>query len=316
MKKINFLLIGTGQIAATHIAAIKSLPEANLAGIYSPSDYGRALALAQVHGVKAYKTLEGALGDEKIEAVDIVAKNFLHAPLGIKAAQYGKHVLTEKPMATTVNDADKLIAVCRKNKVKLSVIFQNRFAPVYLELREKIRHGKLGKVNLAVFSWMLKRDEKYFSSSPWRRSIKEAGGGFLMMNAIHYIDLLQWFLGPVSAVAAETGKFKYHKNGIEDTAWAGLRFKSGARAIIYGTTAASASQPPRLEIIGAKNSRVVADSRGIIASPSFFSAQINDFILAIRKNRQPAVDGKEGKKSLAIVAALYRSARMKKEISL
>lgn len=313
MKKINFALIGAGDIAQTHIAALNSLKEINLVGVLSLNDYKKSFSLANQFGIRSYKTFKEVLDDKNIEAVDIIAKHDLHAKLGIRAANYGKHVLVEKPIATTLEDADQMIKACRENKVKLSVISQNRFATPYINLKKNIDKNKFGKMNLAVFSWIIYRDRNYFSSSSWRRSKKQAGGGFLIMNAIHYIDLLQWYLGSVFSVYGGIAKIK-HKTEVEDTAYAVLKFKNNSKGIIYGTTAAPFSLPPEIEFYGTKNIVKIRDDNYMINSKEIFAKQIRDFALSVINNKKPLIDGFEGRKSLEIVLSIYKSAKLKKEI--
>lgn len=316
MEKINFALIGTGNIAKTHLAALMSCQQANLVGLLSLNDYNKSSYLAKKFKLRAYRSLEEVLTDKEIEAVDIVAKNDLHVKIGTSAAGQGKHVLVEKPIGLSLKGADKLINACKENNVKLSIISQNRFAQPYIRLREAIQNNKLGPINLVVAGWIIHKNKEYFTSSPWRKSEREAGGGFLMMNAIHYIDLLQWLLGPVVSVSAEVGQFKQRKIEVEDTAIATLNFKSGAKGIIYGTTAASRSLPPFIKIYGSKDEISVEDKQYLICSEGLFAKQIGDFISSIKENRKPLVDGLEGRKSLEIVLAIYRSAKLKKEVSL
>lgn len=263
--------------------------------------------------VKSYSSLKETLNDKEVDAVDIVAKHDLHAKLGIQAATCGKHILVEKPIATSLKEADDLIRACNNNKVKLSVISQNRFAIPYINLKKTVNENKFGKINLAVFSWFISKDKNYFISSSWRKSKKEAGGGFLIMNLIHYVDLLQWFLGPVVSVCGKIKNFK-HQMEVEDTACAILKFKNGALGIIYGTTAASAAFPPAIKIYGDKGSAEFSDDDYLITSKDIFAQQIRDFTCAILENKKPAVDGIDGRNSLQTILAIYRSARLKKEI--
>ena len=312
-EEINFALIGSGAIAKTHIDAFNSLRETRLRGVLSLSDCKKSLDMANQLGIKSYNSFKEVLNDKDIDAVDIIAKNNLHARLGIAAANCGKHILVEKPIATSLKDADRLIETCKKNKVKLSVISQNRFIPSYINFKKNIEKNKFGKINLAVFSWIIRKNKNYFNSSPWRKSKREAGGGLLIMNLIHYIDLLQWFLGPVFSVYGEIKNFK-HKMGVEDTVCAVLKFKNGTLGIGYGTTAASVGFPPAIKIYGTEGSVELIDSDYLITSKDIFAEQIRDFSRAILEDKKPAVDGMDGKNSLRTVLAIYQSARLKKEI--
>lgn len=316
MNKVNFALIGTGHIARTHIAALNSLKNINLVGILSLSNYEKSVSLANQIGVDAYKSSQELFNDERVNAVDIITRHDLHAKLGIQAAEYGKHVLVEKPIATTLKEADQLINACKKNKVKLSVIFQNRFNDIYVNFKRNIDKGKFGKINLVVFSWIIHRDKSYFfENSSWRGNKKKSGGGFLMMNAIHYLDLLQWYFGPVHSIYGGISNIK-HKIEVEDTAYAVIKFKNNSKGIIYGTTAAPVSLPPEMEFYGTRSIAKIKDNNYIINSERAFARQIKDFVLSIINNKKPLVDGDEGRKSLEIVLSIYKSEKLKKEVFL
>jgi UDP-N-acetyl-2-amino-2-deoxyglucuronate dehydrogenase len=315
-KIINFALIGTGGIAEKHIVAINAVKEANLLGVLSLSNLNKAKKIANKYNVKVYTDYLDVLNDDKVEAIDIVSRNDMHAKLGIKAADHKKHVLVEKPLTTNLNDADKLINACFKNKVKLSNVFQNRFADIYQRLKEDICKGKFGKVILVKFSWCLYKNNNYFLSSPWRKSKKQAGGGLLIMNIIHYIDLLLWFFGPAVSVTGKIKNRKFKNIQVEDTVWAVIRFKNDIEAIIYGTIASPVSAPPSLEIYGAKKNFSFKDSLNLINKEKLFAEQISNFTQAIQKNKKPLIGGREGRNSLEVVLNIYRSSKLNREVKL
>jgi len=315
-KIINFVLIGTGNIAKTHINAINSIKDANLIGVLSLTNLAKAKKIASLYKIKAYKTYLSVLNDSKVDVVDIISRNDMHAKLGIRAANYGKHVLVEKPLATNFKDANKLINACYDNKVKLSVIFQNRFADIYQKIKKDIYKNKFGKINLVKFSWCLNKNNNYFLSSPWRQLKKQAGGGLLIMNIIHYIDLLIWFFGPIISVIGKTKNCKFKNIEVEDTVWAVIKFKNNIEAIIYGTIAASNNTPPSLEIHGTKANFIFEDNQYLVANEKLFAKQIKNFVQAIQNNKKPLINGEEGLKSLEIVLKIYQSSKLDREIEL
>lgn len=313
-KVVNFVLVGAGDIAKTHITAINSIKEANLIGILSLTSLARAKKLAAQYKIKAYKNYLSVLKDNKVEAVDIISRNDMHAKLGIKAANYGKHVLVEKPLATNLKDAGKLVNTCRDKKVKLSIMFQNRFADIYQKMKKDIYRNRFGKINLVKLSWCFNKNNNYFLSSSWRKSKKQAGGGLLIMNIIHYIDLLLWFFGPVMSVVGRTKNCKFKNIEVEDTVWAVMKFKNGVEAIIYSTITACVSTPPSLKIYGTKANFIFKDDQYLIADEKLFTKQIENFAQAIQNNKKPLIDGEEGLKSLEVVLKIYQSSKLNREI--
>jgi UDP-N-acetyl-2-amino-2-deoxyglucuronate dehydrogenase len=312
-KKINFAVIGTGKIADNHIKAIASLKIAKVVGVLSLYHKNRGTDLSRRFGFKNYRNYEEILNDETIQAIDIIARNDLHASLGIRAAQAGKHIIIEKPIATTLKDVDRLVKASVKNKIKFSVVFQNRFAPLYKKLKQDINAGKYGKINFIFFSWELKRDHSYFAGSPWRRNKKQAGGGAMMMNGIHLIDLLAWLFGPIKSVYGKIDNLK-RRIPVEDTAYAFLNFANQIKGYIYCTTAGKVSLSPRLMIFSDKGRFEIYDHNYRVDNFELLKEQFKDFIKSIKNNRAPSIDGWAGRKALAAVITIYESAKKNQEI--
>lgn len=334
---IRFALIGTGVIAEKHAQSIQSSKDAQLVAIRS-SDKTRAEQLAKKFNIpKVFTDYEALLKDPEIDAVDIVTTNNQHADLGIKAAKAKKHVLVEKPIDISVKKAEHLIQECKKNNVTLSVISQHRFDEAILQVKDLLQKGALGKPILGHCSIKWARNKDYYEASAgWRKTKEQAGGGVLIMQTIHHLDLLQSLLGEVTSVHGMTTNLK-HNLEVEDTAVALLKFKNGAIATLEGTTSLPYSLNDRLEIHGDKGS-VVLKKRGFLHRIAVLTAplsklqklklkfstyktgtikdQIEDFIQAIQEKRQPKVTGEDGLNALKTILAIYESENLKNEVPL
>ncbi|HEY7140799.1 MAG TPA: Gfo/Idh/MocA family oxidoreductase [Methylomirabilota bacterium] len=334
-RPFRFGLIGAGVAAEIHVAAMRRVPGVEVAAV-ADAHPERARALAQRHGIpEVYPTGEALARRASVDAVAVLTPHHLHRRYVRAAARAGRHVLVEKAIAHTVADADALIEACRTAGVVLAGIFQNRFTPAARALRATVERGALGRVFLASVTVKEHRDPRYFLDAPWRGRKAEAGGGVLMIQAIHMLDLLHWVLGmPRRAVArAETA---VHAVEVEDVAVGLLEFDGGVLAALQATTAAVPEQPPSVEIHGERATAAVSGSWGHLAfslrpagsegerptdvdaaaaaehraMPSVepYAEQIGDFVAAVREGRPPLVDGAEARKALLIVDALYRSA--------
>ena len=264
-----------------------------------------------------------------VDAVAVLTPHHLHLPYVVAAANAGRHVLVEKAIANTVAAADELIEACRVRGVTLAGIFQNRFTPAARRLRETVGGGVLGRVFLASVTVKEHRPPAYYLGSPWRGRKAEAGGGVLMIQAIHMIDLLLWVLGMPRRVVAQV-RTAVHDVEVEDVTVGLLEFEGGVLGALQATTGAMPEQPPSVEIHGDRGTATVSGSWGHLAfrlrtgseldeavaeepraaRPSVepYAAQIADFVDAVRTGRLPLVDGAEARKALVVVEALYRSA--------
>jgi predicted dehydrogenase len=264
-----------------------------------------------------------------VDAVAVLTPHHLHLPYVLAAASAGRHVVVEKAIAHTVAAADELIEVCRVRGVTLAGIFQNRFTPAARRLRETVDGGALGRVFLASVTVKEHRSPRYFVDSRWRGRKAEAGGGVLMIQAVHMVDLLVWVLGMPRRVVAHT-RTAVHDVEVEDVAVGLLEFEGGVMAALQATTGAMPEEPPSVEIHGNRGTATVSGSWGHLrfrlrtgaepgvdvepgprpTQPSVepYAAQIADFVAAVREGRPPLVDGAEARKALVVVDALYRSA--------
>ena len=334
-------LIGAGNISDTHARAASAIPGVTVSAVYARS-VERADRLARQHGARAYTDFDRFLDHRPMEIVAIGTPSGLHATHGIAAAGRGLHVLVEKPIDVTVARADALIDAARANGVKLGVFFQDRFAPGVRTLKTLIDEGRLGRPILASARVKWFRPREYYAGSTWRGTQALDGGGALMNQGVHTADLLLWLLGPVRSVFAKTAT-ALHTIEVEDLAVAVLEFANGALATLEATTAAFPGYPRRIELSGTEGSLVLEENRliaidlrtdgrpgpfgrgdsaddsararsaaassPVVADVSGHRAVIEDFIQAIAGDRPPYCDGREGRRSVALVEAIYESAR-------
>src|ERR1700720_1252109 len=322
-------LIGSGNITQTHARAARAIPGVQISAIYG-SNHQTVARLATEHHAKPYNDFAAFLAHKPMNLVILGTPSGLHAEQGIAAAQHGLHVLTEKPLDTTTKNADALIAAADKANVKLAVIFQDRLKPNIQRLKQWLDRGLLGKPLLVHASVKWYRPPDYYSSSKWRGTFALDGGGALINQAIHTVDLLVWLLGDVARVEARTATV-LHKIEAEDTAVANLEFASGAIGTLLATTAAYPGYPRRLEITGTEGTVILEQDRilatnlrhpqsitsaaapdenqsassALVSDVRGHQALIEDFLQAIERNTTPICDGREGRRSIALVEAIY-----------
>lgn len=339
--QIGFGLVGTGLIAKVHAQAIDSIEGAKLVAVCGRSADATADFAGSLSAV-AYTDFSEMIARDDIEIVNICTPSGTHRELGLLAAAAGKSVLVEKPIEISTERADDLIDACKRHGVKLGVIFQSRFARAALRMKEAIDRGELGRLMLgdAYVKWY--RAPEYYSESSWHGTQALDGGGALINQAIHTVDLLRWMMGPVAAVCAMKGALRYPDIEAEDTLVSCLRFQNGALGVIEAATSAAPGFKRRLEISGERGTIILegdeisvwsvdgADTAGAASgeqldggssNPATIAIeghrrQIEDMIDAVRNDRQPAVTGGDGRLSLELVEALYRSANENRVIEL
>ena len=326
-------LIGGGNITKTHARAARAIAGVEIAAIYG-TNANQVAELCREHGGKPYGDFEAFLAHRPMDLVAIGSPSGLHAAQGIAAAQRGLHVLTEKPIDISTERADALIEATERSGVKLGVMFQDRMKPGIRELREWISAGRMGKPLLVDARVKWYRPPEYYSRSRWRGTLALDGGGALINQAVHTVDLLLWLLGDVARVQSRTAT-ALHAIEAEDTAIAILEFASGALGTIQATTAAYPGYPRRLEITGTEGTVILEQDRLLAANlrnaPASISAGVpdenqsassavvsdfrghqalfEDFLQAIERDSVPICDGREGRRSIALVEAIYRAAR-------
>lgn len=337
MEKIGFAILGAGMIADYHrqaVAANAGLGAELVAiGHYNPARFAE---ISRKFGVPCLSQAE-LLAHPAVDVVCICTPSGQHAEQTIAAAQAGKHVLVEKPMALSLAEADAMIASCRQAGVKLGVTLQRRTESPFPQMRAAIEAGDLGELTLGLVSMPYHRPQAYFNQADWRGTWAMDGGGVLMNQGIHLVDLLVWLMGDPTEVRAYAGTLQRDIE-VEDTLAATLHFANGALAAITATTTAAPGFPHRLEIYGTRgaiqvegeavgrwtlveptqarvepveitqvaNAGAGSDPRGIKAAGH--TAIFRDFIQALRSDGRPLIDGVEGRRSLATVLAIYQAA--------
>lgn len=340
MQRFRFGIIGIGNIAPVHAAAIQGTPGGELVAIATRNPE-RGKAFADQHGAAWYADYRELLARSDIDAVTLCTPHDLHLPMTLAAAESGKHVLCEKPMALTVAECDEMIQACQRAGTTLGVVFQGRFEPLAVQLKAAFDAHQLGELVWVSANTVWYRSDEYYKSGPWRGTWAHEGGGVVINQAIHAIDLLQWLAGRPRRVTAKA-RTLHHSIEVEDAALALLEYPGGRLGLIQATTAAFPGSPERLEFYGTRGSviyhkgqgrlewhtvepredRVVeaAASSGAAApmdiTASAHTAQFQDFVEAVRDTRPPRVDGREGRKSIELVEAIYRSARLDAPVEL
>ena len=342
-EQFRFGIIGAGVIGPTHAAAIASLPDALVAAVSDPIEE-RARKLADQYGAAAYDDPQAMLQREGLDVVCVCTPSGEHGAHAATAMRAGCHVVVEKPLEITVERIDALLDVQRETRRKLAVISQHRFDPASVRVQGLVRDGALGMLVLgnALVPWW--RTQGYYDSGAWRGTWALDGGGVLMNQSIHSVDLLQWLMGPVRSLYAYTGTLA-HRMETEDVAVAVLRFESGALGTIAATTGAYPGTGTRIEVFGDRGSAVIeADALGYLhlagdetsigaqggapsagggtaSDPAALShnthaLQIADLIRTIREDGTPLVDGLAGRHPVAIIRGIYEAARTGKEVIL
>ncbi len=337
MPDIGFGIIGCGFVGSVHAESITDADQGKLLACYDV-DEKNVKEFAEKYNLQAYTDLERFLARDDIQIVSICTPSSLHGSLGIKTAEAKKHVIIEKPLDITPQKCDAVIDVAHKNGVKLTVIFQSRFKEAAQALRSALEDGRFGRLVLgnALVKWY--RSPEYYRKGGWKGTKKYDGGGALINQSIHTIDLLQWIMGPVKEIQSKV-RTLIHDIEVEDTALAILEFENGALGVIEGTTSIYPGFDERLEIHGEngcaciEGNRIAAwefkeerkedeqikligqedksggakEATGI--STQYHQRQIEDMIDAVLSDRKPLIDGEEGKKAVEIIHRIYKGSR-------
>jgi UDP-N-acetyl-2-amino-2-deoxyglucuronate dehydrogenase len=339
--KIGFGLIGTGMAGVTHAREMQFVDEGEIVAVCSRNE-DNVRRFAREHGVRwCYTDYRELLANPDVHVVNVLTPTGQHGEMTIAASRAGKHVLVEKPLEINLQRADAMIRECRHNGTKLGVIFQMRFGAVARKLKAVISSGAMGRIFLADAIDKSSRTVAYYQSGEWRGTKELEGGGCLMTQSIHIVDLLQYLIGPVKSVVGRVGTM-VHDIDVEDTATALVRFENGAMGIIESTSSIRPGLKSRLEIHG-ENGTIIAnaqydqilfwDVKGVpqepVAEPITLGdiddpwaypqvrhrVQLQDMIDAIREDRDPVLTGEDARVSLAINMAIYESARTGSEIA-
>ncbi len=342
MKTWNFGIIGAGMIAGFHAKSIAHLENARLVGCCA-KNIGNAKKLAVEYNCTAFTDYKELIRSDEIDIILIATPSGFHMEPALEAARYGKHVLCEKPMEITLERVDKMIEAHEKSGTYLGGVFNYRYNDALAPLKKAIDTNRFGNITYASVHVPWWRPDKYYENN-WRGTRELDGGGALMNQSIHMVDLIQYLMGPVESLQAFTATLG-HQIEVEDTAVSILKFKNNALGYIYGTTASYPGQFRRLEITGTKGTIIqVEDSfkvwdfidnteedkkilkqfgeikgGGGVSDPAAIpfenhALNIKAFIDAIESGQKFAIDGKEARKAVEIVLAIYRSAEEKRII--
>jgi UDP-N-acetyl-2-amino-2-deoxyglucuronate dehydrogenase len=337
-ERIRVGIVGAGLIGQVHADALILLPEARLTAVCDPVP-GRAtsFAAAKAPDARAFESLDALLEARAVDAICVCTPHPQHATVVEACAARGVHAIVEKPFTPRLAEADRAIAASRRHRTKLSVIFQRRWYPGSRRIREAIDQGRLGRPILGECIVEFWRGQDYYNLGPWRGRWDTEGGGVIMNQAPHMIDLLQWYMGPVEEVFCFWDNLIHPYVEVEDLAVAVVRFVGGGLGlikasnctnpqlrygvIVTGSTGATVSvvlndgEPMGHNVvwtIPGESGNVAAwlaeeQASGQKEFPDFHALQIRDFLAAIREDREPAVTGEEGRKTVEIMEAMYRS---------
>lgn len=351
-EKLRFGIIGCGVIGPLHAEAIVSLPNAELVAV-ADSELAKAEKLAATYKITPYQDFNAMFASEELDVIDICTPSGLHGEHACAAMKAGYHVIVEKPMEITNERIAEMLRVQQQTGRKMAVISQHRFDEAAMQVRKLVQEGALGRLVLgnAAIPWW--RSQKYYDSGAWRGTWKLDGGGVLMNQSIHSIDVLQWLMGPVKSIHAYTDTLVHHME-TEDVAVAVLRFISGAVGTISATTGAYPGVTTRIEVFGDRGSAIIENDKlaylhlsrddqeevgaygggatqkkspgeqaekGGAHDPAAIQTnthaeQIADMIRAIQNNSIPFVDGIAARHPVEIILGIYEAARTGREVIL
>jgi predicted dehydrogenase len=340
-KKFGFGVIGCGVVSRFHLEAIRDIENAKLIAVCDISEDAARNTAHQYGCINWYTDYRELLGRDDIDIVCICTPSGLRRDIAILAARMGKHIIVEKPIEVSLERIDDMLRECEKNGVVIAGIFSMRYNEHYRLLKEAISEGRFGRLSMgdAYIKWY--RSQEYYDSGKWRGTRLLDGGGALMNQSIHFIDLLQWMMGPVKEVFGVSGTLAHQGIEVEDTAAAIVKYENGAIGVIEGTTAAYPGIGTRMEIHGENGSVMMEDNiikrwefrephpmdqklrelsmevhKGGAADPmnidgSLHRKQIEDILSSISAGQPPLVSGQEARKSVEIIHSIYKSAQQK-----
>jgi predicted dehydrogenase len=346
MADLDFAIIGTGLIAEFHAAAIAATPGAQLAAVYARGREGRE-AFAKKHGCRTGESLAEIVGDAGIRAVCITTPSGAHAEAAVPLLEAGKAVLCEKPLEVSLVAVDRILAAEKQGGGVLAGVFQMRLGRGVRLLKAAIQAGRFGRLTLcsAYIKWW--REPAYYTSSNWKGTRALDGGGALMNQGIHAVDLLQWLAGMPVEVSAFSATLAHAGIEVEDTLAATLRFAHGGLGVIEASTSSYPGSDLRIEIIGDRGTAVLVNDRlvrwdfaeaqpgdaeaiagqdnveikGGTSAPGAISAEghrqlVADLVAALREGRAPMIPGAEARQAVALVLAIYEASRSGRAVRL
>jgi UDP-N-acetyl-2-amino-2-deoxyglucuronate dehydrogenase len=357
MSKPRTAIIGCGKVAHLHAKALQHIEECTFSAVQSRNPE-RAKDFAAQYGVNAYFTIEEMIATEKIDIVIICTPHPEHKGPALIALNAGCHVLVEKPLAVSLADCDEMINTAEKNKKNLGMISQRRFSPSSVRMKKAISDGKIGMPALGAVIMLGWRNEAYYKSDPWRGTWEKEGGGVLVNQAPHQLDLLQWFMNDeFKELYGICENINHPYIEVEDTATAILKFKRGgianivvsnsqkpgiyAKVHVHGSNGASVGvqtdggsmfiagipsvvEPPKNDIwsIPGEESMLAQWEKEdaeffktVDPTGYYIQLQDRDFIASVIAGKEPQVTGREGRKTVEIFHAIYKSSRENKLVS-
>lgn len=338
-SKVKLGIVGCGVIGPKHAGIIAKLPHTELVAVADVIP-ARADALASEYGCRAYHSYEELLQQEDIQCISVCTPSGLHGEMAIAAMESQKHVIVEKPLEISLEKIDAMIRTSEETGMTLAGIFNYRFNSASIRLKKAVEEGKLGTLVLgdAYIKWF--RSQDYYESEAWRGTWELDGGGALMNQSVHFIDLLQWIMGPVQSVSAHIATRAHSDLTVEDVSTATLQFKNGALGTIVGSTAIKPGCPGKLEIHGTLGTVVIeenqisrwnldgqeelSDQRAGSAAADDpaklglegHEAEIAHIADAILAEQRPAVDGPAARHAVEIILAIYQSAAQGNRVEL
>lgn len=342
MKKYKVAIIGCGNIFPMHAASIQLTGISEVTAVCDIKE-DRAKMYAEKYNCSWYTDYEKMIDEADIDVVHICTPHYLHPPMGIYAANAGKSVLTEKPMGISYDEAREMVEACERNGVALGVIFQNRYNPGSQLIKNALTDGSLGQVLGGKCSVTWKRTDEYYSKSDWKGTWEKEGGGVLIDQAIHTMDLMRWFVDEdVEYVDAQIGNRAHEMIRVEDSVEGVVKFKNGVFTGFYAINYYSYDAPVEIEIHCVKGIAKMAADRATIKyndgteitrdkNPNevvdygegvkiywgvSHSKQIRDFYQALQEGRAPYIDGRDALKTQEMVDCIYRSGKENKRIYL
>ncbi|MCW3081059.1 Gfo/Idh/MocA family oxidoreductase [Segetibacter sp.] len=346
-KQYGFGIIGAGIISDIHARAINAIENAKLVGVFSINK-NKSQAWAYKNNCTSYDSLDEMVNNPEIDIVCICTPSGIHFEPAIKCIEAGKHCVIEKPLEVTLEKCDRIIEASDRAGVKTAVIFPSRFYEASKQVKKAIDENRFGNMVLgdAYVKWS--RSEAYYNSAAWRGTWELDGGGALMNQGIHSVDLLQWYMGRVESVQAMSANVKHKGIEVEDTVVSTLKFANGALGTIECSTAVFPGTFKRVEIMGTSGTAILEESslikwqfekeasedetilknmstgnlsHGGVSNPADISfaghqRQLEDMILSIETGKKPLIDAIDGRKSVEIVLAIYESCRTGRRVAL
>jgi len=345
---LGVAIVGCGMIARFHARALGDVPGTQLRALVGRSRINAEKMVAELQTpCDIYTDLAQVLSRPDIQVIIITTPSGAHLEPAVAAAQAGKHVVVEKPLEITSERCDRIIDACDRNKVKLCTIFPSRFGDANQALHCVVGSGRFGRLTLGETTCKWWRSQAYYDEGGWKGTQALDGGGALMNQGIHNVDLLLWMMGDVREVMGFTATLAHERIEVEDTAVACLRFTNGALGVIQGTTSVWPGLPKTIGIHGDRGTVVIeqddvlkwefnpatpedevirqrfaqkSGASGGSSNPASIShqghaRQLADFVQAIQTGRAPLVDGREGRKAVAVIEAIYRSATKQQAVT-